>query len=409
MPPSSPTTTATSAAAHATTDAPAPTTFSAGGGAIEIREHRPGEDLGPFLAVAHRVYGGDPNWVPPLEMDLKDRLTPGKNPLFEHAKATLFTAFRDGQPVGRCSAQVDYEHLARWKDDAGFFGFFDTVDDEDVARSLLFRAEAWLKERGMKVIRGPLSFNSNEEIGLLVDGFDEPPVLLMNYAKPYQGRLIEAAGFDKAKDLFAWKFESSKGIPPRAERAYENIRALPEVHIRSVRTRQLESDVRIILDIFNDAWRDNWGFVPATESEAAKFAADMKLIMDPEMIFIAEIDERPVGICVCLPNINEAIADLGGKLFPFNIAKLLWRVKVDRPKSARLIMLGVRKDMQRVKRYGGLSTALYVELARRGAERGYEWGELSYTLEDNHLINLGIKAMGARHYKTYRVYEKPIV
>jgi len=171
---------------------------------------------------------------------------------------------------------------------------------------------------------------------------------------------------------------------------------------------QLESDVRIILDIFNDAWRDNWGFVPATESEAKKFAADMKLIMDPEMVFIAEIDERPVGICVCIPNLNEAIADLGGKLFPLGLPKLLWRVKVNKPRSARLIMLGVRKDMQRVKKYGGLSTALYAELAKRGAERGYEWGELSYTLEDNHLINLGIKAMGARHYKTYRVYEKPI-
>lgn len=375
--------------------------------AIEIREHRPGEDIGPFLEVPKIVYRGDPNWVPPLEMDMKDRLTPAKNPLFEHAKAALFTAWKDGALVGRCSASVDFEHLKRWNDDAGFFGYFDTIEDEAVAKALVDRAAAWVAERGMKVLRGPLSLNSNEEIGLLVDGFDEPPVLLMNYAKPYQGRLAEAAGLVRAKDLFAWKYTVGE-IPKRAQRAYDQIRSMPEVHIRSIDTRHLEEDIRTILDIFNDAWSDNWGFVRATESEGKKFAADMKLIMDPEMIFVAEIDDRPVAICVCVPNLNASIQDLGGKLFPFGFAKLLWRVKVSRPTSARLIMLGVRKDMQRVKKYGALSTAMYVELAKRGTERGYEWGELSYTLEDNHLINLGIKAMGAKHYKTYRVYEKPV-
>ncbi len=375
--------------------------------AIEIREHEPGKDLDDFLEVAFKVYDSDPNWVAPLHMEISDRLTPWKNPFFEHGEVALFTAWKDGQIVGRISAQIDHEHLKRYEDETGFFGFFDTLDDPEVAQALVGRAKHWLKERGMKRIRGPMSLNINEEVGTLIDGFDHPPQVMMGHARQYQGALAEAAGLEKAKDLFAWKFYAGTS-PKRALSAYERIASMPEVRFRSVDKKNMERDLTIVMDIFNDAWSDNWGFVPATEAEMKKGAQDMKLIIDEDMAFIAEIDGRPMGMCVCLPNLNEVIRDLDGKLFPFGIFKLLWRLKVKKPKTARLMMLGIRKELQRNRKYGALSVAMYVELARRGEGKGFEWGELSWTLDDNHAINSGIKAMGAEVYKTYRIYEGDI-
>lgn len=375
--------------------------------AIEIRQHRLGEDLDAFLRVPHEVYRGDPCWVPPLEMEVRDRLTPGKNPFFQHAEGTLFTAWEGDRPVGRCSAQIDHEHLRLHRDGAGFFGFFDTMNDERVGRALADAAAEWLRARGMERMRGPMSLSINEEIGTLVEGFDTPPMLMMPHARPYQASVIEAAGLSKAKDLLAWRY--SVGTPhPRADRAWKAVQEMPEVRFRSVRKRHMQEDVRTMLDIFNDAWSDNWGFVPATEAEAHKMAQDMKLIIDEDLAFFAEVDGRPVGLCVTLPNLNEVIRDLDGKLLPFGFAKLLWRLKVKGPKSARLMMLGLRKELRGLKRYGGLSLAMYVEVSKRGAAKGIEWGELSWTLEDNQPINLGIRAMGAKVYKKYRIFEKDL-
>ncbi len=372
--------------------------------AIEIRQHRPGEALGSFLRVAREVYRGDPCWVPPLEMEIRDRLTPGKNPFFDHAEGVLFTAWDGDRPVGRATAQIDHEHLRVHDDETGFFGFFDTVDDVRVARALVEAAQGWLRVRGMKRMRGPLSLNINEEVGTLIEGFDTPPMLMMPHARPYQAAVMEAAGLAKAKDLFAWRYDV--GTPHRrADRAWQDMQEMPEVRFRSIRKRDLDREIHTILEIFNDAWSDNWGFVPATEAEARKMVQDLKLIIDEDLAFFAEIDGRPVGICVTLPNLNEAIADLGGKLLPFGLVKLLWRLKVKGPKSARLLMLGLRKELRGVKRYGGLSLAMYVEVSKRGVKKGMEWGELSWTLEDNHPINLGIRAMGAKVYKKYRVFE----
>lgn len=375
--------------------------------AIEIRQHQPGKDLDDFLDVAFHVFEGDEQWVAPLELEIRDRLTPWKNPFFEHGEVALFTAWKDGEPVGRISAQIDHEHLRRYQDDTGFFGFFDTVKDPDVASALVDSAKHWLAERGMKRMRGPISLNINEEVGTLIDGFDYPPQLMMGHARPYQGDLAEAAGLEKAKDLYAWKFYAGTS-PKRALAAYERISAMPEVTFRSVDKKNMTRDLKIIMEIFNDAWSENWGFVPATEAEVKKGAQDMKLIIDEDMAFIAEIDGRPMGMCICLPNLNEVIRGLDGKLFPTGIFKLLWRLKVKKPKTARLMMLGIRKELWRSRKYGALSMAMYVELARRGENKGFEWGELSWTLEDNHAINTGIKAMGAEIYKTYRVYEGAI-
>jgi hypothetical protein len=374
---------------------------------VEIREHQPGSDLKDFIGVAFDVYRDDPAWVPPLNMEITDRLTPEKNPFFEHAEVALFTAWKDGKAVGRISAQIDHEHLRIHQDSAGFFGFFDTVNDQEVASALLAAAEAWLAERGMTVMRGPFSLSINEETGMLVEGFDSPPTIMSPHHLPYQQALAEGAGLMKAKDCYGWKHQVA-AAPPRAQKAWEAITSLPEVHFRSVKPSKLKTEVRDILDVFNDAWQNNWGFVPATDSEAKKMAADLQLILDKELSFFAEIDGQPVAICVCLPNLNEAIFDFKGKLNPATVAKLIWRLKIKRPKWARLMLLGIRTDLRGKKRYAPLEMAMIAELTRRGLKRGYEWAELGWTLEDNRLINAGIRSMGAKIYKRYRLFEKPI-
>ncbi|MGE0791786.1 MAG: hypothetical protein AB7S26_39285 [Sandaracinaceae bacterium] len=375
--------------------------------AIEIREHTPGDDIDDFIRAGRVVFDGDPAWVPPLEFDLRARLTPAKNPFFHRGEVVLFTAHRDGRLVGRCSAQIDHEHLRLHQDKTGFFGFFDTIDDDDVGRALIDAASAWLRRRGMERMRGPLSLNMNEEVGILVQGHEHPPHVLMGHSRPYQQRIAEASGLEKAKDLYAWRFEVGK-IPQRALKAWEQVKQMPEVRLRTVEPRRMKRELDIIMSIFNDAWKNNWGWVPATPEEVEKTGEELRMILDKQLAFIAEVDDKPAAICVALPNINEVIRDFDGKLGPIQVAKLLWRLKIKRPKSGRLMMLGVRSDLRGVKKYGGLSHALYVEIAKRGEQHGYEWGELSWTLEDNAPVNLGIRSMGAKHYKTYRVYEKPL-
>jgi GNAT superfamily N-acetyltransferase len=375
---------------------------------IKVTQHSPGGNIRPFIRAAHVVFKGDPAWVPPLNLELKDRLSPKRNPFFKRAEVVLFTATKNGKIVGRCSAQIDHEHLRVWKDDTGFFGFFDTIDDEEVGKALISAAETWLRDRGMKRMRGPLSLYVNEEIGILVDGFDTPPSLMMGHSRPYQGRICEAAGLTKEKDLFCWKYGAEMEFPPRILKAWEGIKALPEVRLRSVNVKSMQSETEAIMDIYNDAWTGKWGYVPALPDEVAKVAQDLKLIIDEDLAFMAEIDGKIAGMCIMLPNINEAIRDLNGKLFPTGLFKLLYRLKVKHPKSTRLMMLGIKSQYRGVKKYGGLSAAMYVEVAKRGRAKGYEWGELSWTREDDGPINVGIKAMGAKVYKTYRVYEKPI-
>ncbi|MCX7808599.1 MAG: hypothetical protein N2515_08320 [Deltaproteobacteria bacterium] len=374
---------------------------------IEIREHRPGRDLDAFIQVAYLVYNGDPAWVPPLDVELRRRLSPGANPFFDQGEVALFTAWKNGEVVGRISAQLDHVHLAKFQDRVGFFGFFDTIDDDEVGHALLNKAEEWLRSRGMKKMRGPLSFHIYEEAGLLVEGYEHPPQILMAHSRPWQKRILEGAGFSKARDLFAWRFEVGK-VPGRAEKAWEEIRQMPEVRFRTVNRLRLREELQAIIEVFNDAWEGNWGHRPASDKEVEKIGRDLLPILDPELSFIAEIDGKPMGICICLPNLNEVIRDFQGRLGPVEIAKLIWRLKIRRPQSGRLMMLGIRKELRHVKRYGGLSHAIYVELAKRGERLGYKWGELSWTLEDNHPINAGIRSMGAKLYKKYRIYERSI-
>jgi hypothetical protein len=376
---------------------------------ITISEHTPGKDTRPFIRAGQEVFRRDATWVPPLDFEIKERLDPRKNPFFTRAEVALFTATRDGKLVGRCSAQIDREHLRVWNDDTGFFGFFDTIDDVDVAKALLGAAEGWLRRRGMKRMLGPMSLYVNEEVGILVEGFDTPPMMMMGHSRPYQGKLAEAYGLVKEKDLFAWKYTKEQVFSERVLKAWEHVKTLPEVRLRSVNMKDVDSEIRAVMEIYNDAWEGKWAMVPALPDEVEKVVKDLKLILDPDIAFMAEIHGKAAGMCIMLPNLNEAIYDLEGKLLPLGALKLLYRLKVKHPKTTRLMMLGIRKEFTKnVKRYGGLSAAMYVEVAKRGIAKGYEWGELSWTREDDAPINLGIRSMGAKLYKKYRVYQKPI-
>ncbi|MBK8253939.1 MAG: hypothetical protein IPK82_14910 [Polyangiaceae bacterium] len=376
--------------------------------AISLRELSSNKNvLRDFLNVVDHIYAGDSNYVRPLDFDVSDRLNAKKNPFFEHAEGTGWVAYRDGTPVGRITAQIDREHLARHKDDAGFFGFLDTVDDPEVANLLLAEAEAWVKARGMKKIRGPFSLNINEETGCLVEGFDSPPNALMTYHRPYQSGLIEKAGFQKVKDLYSWGYVVG-AVPPRAQKAHDEVVAMPEISARPISIKNIHSDVQIVMDIFNDAWSENWGFVPLTQNELKKMADDFKLILVPELTSIVSINGEPAAVSLAMPNINEAIADLKGQLFPFGFMKLLYRLKVRGVKTGRLVILGIRKKYRHIRRYGGLSAYLYVEMNKAAHLIGLETGELGWTLEDNAAINAGIRLMGGKIVKRYRIYEKAL-
>ncbi|PIE05342.1 MAG: hypothetical protein CSA75_05250 [Sorangium cellulosum] len=373
---------------------------------VEVRQIRLGGNLKSFLRVVDTIYRDDPHYVRPLDMDIKERLNK-RNPFFEHGEGLIFTAHENGRCVGRCTAQIDREHLARYKDECGFFGFFDTINDERVAKALLDHAGQWLRGRHMKRMRGPLSLCINEELGCLVEGFNTPPFFMMPHHRPYQGGLIEAAGLHKLKDLFAWRYTAGQ-LPERAKKAHVAIAQMPEIKLRSVDMKHVQRDVRIVMDVYNDAWSDNWGFVPLTERELAKMASDMRLVLIPELTQIVELEGEPVAVALALPNINEMIKDLGGKLLPTGALKLLWRLKVQGPRSARLIILGIRKRLRQQRKYAALSTFMYVEMHRAGERLNVLDGELSWTLEDNAPVNVGIRLMGGKKYKTYRLYERDL-
>lgn len=375
--------------------------------AIEIRQHTPGKDLGDFMRMPHLVLASDPNWVAPLDLLITEQLTPEKNPFFKHAEVALFTAWKDGKLVGRVSAQIDREHLKKHADDTGFFGFFDTTDDPEVGQALIDAAAKFLRERGMQRMRGPLSLSINEETGMLVDGFDYPPMMMCPHHTRYQGKIAEAAGLEKAMDLFGWRYTVEE-LPPRVVRAYETVKAMPEVRIRTLSKARVKEELQLLLDVWDDAWKDNWCHVSMTPAEGTAFVDTMKWLIQEDLALIAEVEGEPAAICFAAPNINEAARDLRGKLLPFGAAKLLWRLFVTKPKTARLILLGVKEKFRVQRKYGVLPLALVYEVKTRGERLGYQWGELGWTLETNAPVNVMIKAMGGKAYKTYRVYEKAL-
>jgi hypothetical protein len=371
---------------------------------IVIKRHLPALDIDEFIQAGHEVFRGDPSWVAPLRFMLEGQLSP-RSPFFQHAEVVLFTARRRGQLVGRISAQVDWEHQKRYGDRVGFFGFFDTVDDPEVGRALVDRAAQWLAGFGMTRMRGPLSLSINQEVGTLVEGFDTPPSIMMPHARPHQDRIAQLAGLQKVRDLFAWRWTITAEPPARMLRGLEAMSKLPEVRFRSV---DLEREIDTLVRIQDDAWRHNWGHVSMTEPEAHKLRDELKLILDPEVATVVDVDGEIAGMALAVPNLNEVIRDFSGKLSPSKVAKLIWRLKVRRPTSGRVAMLGIKESVRKQKKYMPLALALIADLNARGHRRGYRWAELSWTLEDNASVNSLIRAVGGEIYKRYRLYEKPI-
>ncbi|MBL8660767.1 MAG: dATP pyrophosphohydrolase [Rhodospirillales bacterium] len=361
-----------------------------------------------FLTMPRRIYAGDPHWVEPLLFERLQHLDPRKNPFFAHAEVAYWIARRDGRPVGRISAQVNRAHLRRHDDATGHFGFLEAEDGADIFAALLRTAEDWLRARGMRRILGPFTLSINEESGLLVDGFDGPPFLMMGHARPYYAGHLEAAGYAKAKDLIAYAYDTAVDPDPKLTALVERTAKKHGIRFRNVDMKRFDAEVRTIFEIFNDAWSDNWGFVPFSEAELEHVAASLKPLLRVDDVAIADIDGEAVAMAVSMSNVNEAIADFGGRLLPFNWARLLWRIKVQGTKTARLALMGVRR------RYhgGALSAALaagvidQIRLAHR--RRGTLQGELSWVLEDNKPTRRIIEMYGARPYKTYRLYVRDL-
>jgi len=386
----------------------ASTSSTGASSAVSVRPVAGKRDLRTFIEVPFSLYQDDPNWVPPLIVERLDHLNMAKNPFFEHGEAELFLAFRDGQCVGRISASICRLHLERHKDNTGFFGFLEAIDDRSVFEALFSAAEGWLKSKGMGQSRGPFSFSINDESGLLIEGFDTPPSLFMGHAPKYYRGHVEALGYAKAKDLIAYDYDGSNGLTRIPGMILKRANRNNEITVRPLNMKELDSELALIIDIFNDAWCDNWGFVPLTPAEIDEFARNLKNLVREEYIAIAYYRGEPAAMAVTLPNINAAIADLNGRLLPFGWLKLLWRLKIRPPASTRLPLMGVRKHLQNKAVGSGLSIQVFESVRKYHVGRGTPHSEFSWVLEDNMGIRKMIESLGAVAYKTYRVYERPL-
>jgi len=364
------------------------------------------QDIHEFIEVPYRVMADDPCFVPPLRIERKSFLGHA-NPFWHYGKAEFFLACRNGRYVGRISAHINRLHDERYADNTGFFGFFDCEDDQEAAQALLNAAETHLAAQGRTSIRGPFNFTINDDCGVLVEGFDTPPYLMMPHNPAYYDRLLQGVGLAKAHDLFAWQYDARRPIPEMASQIADAVREYPGLTIRKITRRSLATDMPQVVDVFNEAWSKNWGFVPMTSEEMQSLAAQLKWVFEPELALIAEVDGKTAAISIAIPNLNEFFTDLKGRLFPFNWARLLSRMVFRRPHTARLALLGIKKEFRSIA-MGGLSVLLYTEMHRRGAAIGVTGGELSWTLEDNERINHGIELMGGKVYKKYRIYDKKL-
>jgi hypothetical protein len=377
-------------------------------GAVVVQPVSTGSDLNEFVALPKRLYRGHIGYIAPLDLERKEALNRRKNPYFQHAEGELLLARRNGEVVGRISAQFCRLHQEKYRNDTGHFGWVDTIDDVNVMRALAGAAESWLKARGARRIVGPFSFSSNEESGLLADGFDATPMLMMPYHLPYQGGLIEACGFAKAKDLLAYTVDKATYQAVGSSRMLDKVQSDGRIRLRSLDMKNYKADLAALLEVFNDAWSENWEMVPFAKSEIEAAAAAMKPLIDPDLVVIAEIDNEVAGMLVCLPNLLEAIRDLEGRLLPFGFARLLWRLKRKTLKTARVPLMGIRKKYHGTLTGAALLPLMFHRLKEPFFARGLEQVELSWILEDNRPMRRVLEGIGARVYKTYRIYEKAI-
>jgi GNAT superfamily N-acetyltransferase len=373
---------------------------------IEVVEVSSRQDRDIFIKFPWRIYENDPAWVPPLLIERKEFLDAKKHPFYEHGAAALFFAKRGNEMVGRIMASDDSNYNALHHSNVGCFGLFECIDDSEVATALLKAAGEWLRARGRTEIMGPIDYSTNYVCGLLVDGFQHPPTLLTSHNPPYYAGLIEGCGFKKVMDFYAWWFSDATMAVSRLRKLAARLQSRMHFTIREAEMRNLSAEGERLRSIYNEAWQNNWGFVPFTEREFAHLTSEMKPLVRPDFTAIAEIDGEAIGFILGLPDINVALQKINGRLttfgLPIGLAKLIYH-KI-RLKKARLIAMGVRPKFRRL----GVAEMLVLHVMEKGmVEAGYS-AELSMTLENNVMVNRFIEAVGAARYKTYRIYSKSI-
>ena len=375
-------------------------------GAIRIVPVKSKAELDRFIALAMRLGAGDPNYVAPLVFERQQSLTAKGNPFFEHAEVQFWLAVRDGRDVGRISAQIDRLN-PQTPEGIGNFGMVAAEDDPEIFAALFHVAEDWLRTRGCRAALGPVNLSTNEEVGLLVEGHENPPMFMMSHDTRYMAARIEEQGYGRAKDIYAYICSVNDDLPAPILR---RIRKGPPdgVTLRMLDMGRFDAEVDTLTGILNDAWSGNWGFTPTTEAETKALAATLKLLIDKRLTWFAEVDGETVGFMILLPNINEAIADLKGKLFPFGWAKLIWRLKVRGVKTGRVPLMGVKRKVAATRRGQLLPFLLIDAVAQSARKLGYGRYELSWVLEDNLPMRRICDAGGAKVYKTYRLYHKAL-
>jgi GNAT superfamily N-acetyltransferase len=366
-----------------------------------------------FVDLAYRLNASDPAWVPPLRMEALELITPGKNPFFDHADVQLFLARRDGKVAGRISAHID--HLAIAMDPAqgmgpgtGNWGLLE-AEDQEVASALITRAEQWLREHGMTRVLAPLSMSIWEEPGQLVRGFDQPPTVMMGHQPQRYQHYIEALGYAHAKSLLTYELDITGGFPPLVQRIVQSGERNSKIRIRKVDKSKFDAEARLILHILNDAWSDNWGFVPFTEREIGYAGKKFKPIVREDLIMIAEYEGEPVAFMMTLPDLNQVLKPMGGRLFPFNWIKLLWWLRKPATKTMRVPLMGVLKKHQS-SRLASQLAFMMIEYIRRAAMPVYgsERGEIGWILDDNQGMNAIAEAIESKVNKEYVIYQKAL-
>jgi len=374
---------------------------------IKIRKVENEKDRMAFIKFPWDIYKGDPNWVPPLIFDVRKNLDPSKNPFFKHAEVQLFLAEKDGKLAGRIAAIKNDNHTDFHKDKAGFFGFFESIDDEEVSDLLLDTACEWVKSKGLNEIIGPVNPSTNDECGLLIDGFNSPPVFLMTYNPKHYINKIESFGFEKAKDLYAYYIPAEvindAKVMAKLERMSELIKKRSDVTTHKLNMKDLNNEVRKIEEIYNSAWESNWGFVPITTAEFDYLAESLKMVVDPDLVMFAEVAGKPAGFTLSLPDFNQVLKKMNGRLLPFGFLKILTgKKKID---FLRVIIMGVKPEYQKK----AIDSVFYLETIKNGNKNGYTGAEISWVLEDNMPMRMTAEKLGAHIYKTYRIYKKSLI
>ncbi|HEM48678.1 MAG TPA: N-acetyltransferase [Caldithrix sp.] len=359
-----------------------------------------------FINFEWTVNKSTPNWISPLRTERIKVLNTKKNPFYSHAEIQLFLAYNNDKITGRIAAITNQNYNNFQNDNAGFFGFFDCINDQEAANALFRAAADWLKQKGKDLMYGPMNPSTNDEVGILIDGFDTPPYMMMTHNATYYPQLAEGFGLTKAKDLYAWFVTSDdalKNVSDKMRRVSEKILKKYNITIRNLVIKNLKEEIKLIKDIYNNAWSRNWGFVPFTDDEINVLAKDLALIADEDLLLLAEKEGNPIAFSLTLPNINEVLQRIPtGRLYPTGIFKLLTGMK--KIKYLRVLVLGVKKEFQ----FLGLGSIFYIETIMRAKEKGYLGGEMSWILEDNYTMNKPIEDVGAKKYKTYRVYQYPL-